>query len=595
MTLRPEELTSLPGLPQDEGGPVFSQPWEAQAFAMTLALHERGLFTWSEWAQALGGRIAAARAEGNADHGDTYYHHWFAALETLIGAKGVASIGELVRHQKAWHRAADRTPHGQPIDLQPGDFDVADDPAGPLQTLLAVQRAAFLVHPMPSKSERRGQLKRLKGALLSHRDALAAAESRDFGGHSRDETLLAEIFPLVQGLRAAIRDLGKWMRPSRRRVGLLFQPSRARVIYQPLGVVGVVAPWNYPVLLSIGPLIDIIAAGNRAMIKTSEFTPATAQVLKAMLAEVFPADWVSVVTDDSGEVAQDFSRLRFDHLVFTGSGRTGRAVMRAASDNLVPVTLELGGKSPVIIAEDASIETAAERICWGKSLKSGQSCTAPDYVFCPRSRLEDFVRACARCHGRMFPTLKDNPDCTSIINDKQYRRLLGLLDDARTKGARVEELNPAREDLSGVRRLPMVLVVGATDDMQVMREEIFGPILPIVPYDRIDDAIAYVNGHPAPLALYLFSFDKALQRRVAAATRSGAIAINDTMTHAGIANLPFGGIGESGMGHYHGREGFLAFSKAKPVFSKGRINIGRRLYAPYGRLAQRIALLLALR
>ena len=590
-----EEVGSLPGLPRDEGGPVFSRPWEAQAFAMTLALHERGLFTWSEWAQALGARIAAAQAEGDADLGDTYYHHWITALENLIAAKGAASLGELVRHQNAWHRAADRTPHGQPIDLQPGDFDTVAEPAAALQAILAIQRAAFLAHPMPGKAERRRQLTRLKGALLGHKEALAAAVARDFGGHSRDEALLVEIFPLVGGLKAAIRNLGKWMRPSRRRVGWPFLPSRARVMYQPLGVIGIVTPWNYPVLLSIGPLIDIIAAGNRAMIKTSEFTPATAQVLKAMLAEVFPVDWVAVVTDDSGDAAQDFGRLRFDHLVFTGSGRTGRKVMRAAADNLVPVTLELGGKSPVIIGEDAPIETAAERICWGKSLKSGQSCTAPDYVLCPRSRLEDLVRACRSCYVRMFPTLKDNPDCTSIINEKHYRRLLGLLEDARAKGARLEELNPAREDLSGVRKLPMVLVLGATNEMQVMREEIFGPILPIVPYDRIDDAIAYVNGHPAPLALYLFSFDKALQQRVAVATRSGALSINDTMTHAGISDLPFGGIGESGMGHYHGREGFLAFSKAKAVFSRGRINTGRRLYAPYGRLAQRIALLLSLR
>jgi coniferyl-aldehyde dehydrogenase len=590
-----EDLASLRGLPRDESGPIFSQPWEAQAFAMTLALHERGLFTWSEWAQALGARIAAAQEEGDADLGDTYYHHWIAALENLIAAKGAASIGELVRHQKAWHRAAVRTPHGQPIDLQPRDFDTVAQPAGALQAILASQRAAFLAHPMPCKAERRRQLMRLKGALLSHREALAAALSRDFGGHSRDEALLVEIFPLVRALKAAIRDLGKWMRPSRRRVGWPFLPSRARVVYQPLGVIGIVTPWNYPVLLSLGPLIDIIAAGNRAMIKTSEFTPATAQVLKTMLAEVFPVDWVAVVTDDSGEAARDFGRLRFDHLVFTGSGRTGRNVMRAASDNLVPVTLELGGKSPVIIGEDAPIETAAERICWGKSLKSGQSCTAPDYVLCPRSRLEDLVRAFRTCYSRMFPALKDNPDCTSIINDDQYRRLLGLLDDAREKGARLEELNPAREDLCGVRKLPLVLVLGATKEMRVMQEEIFGPILPIVPYDRIDDAIACVNGHPAPLVLYLFSFDKALQRRVRIHTRSGAVSINDTMTHAGINDLPFGGLGESGMGRYHGREGFLAFSQARAVFSKGRMNTGRRLYAPYGRLAQRIALLLSLR
>jgi coniferyl-aldehyde dehydrogenase len=465
----------------------------------------------------------------------------------------------------------------------------------PLQDMLCAQRAAFLAHPQPSKEERRQQLIQLKRSLLSHKDALAEAESRDFGGHSLDEVMLAEIFPLIEALNAAIKHVGKWMKPSRRRVGLPMQPSSARVIYQPLGVVGVVTPWNYPLLLSLGPLINTIAAGNRAMIKMSESTPATGQVLRTMLAEVFPADQVVVVTDDTGALAEEFVRLRFDHLVFTGSGRVGRLVMRAAADNLVPVTLELGGKSPVIIGEDAPLDAAAERICWGKSLKSGQSCTAPDYVLCPRRLVEQFVEAYRACYSRMFPTLKDNPDCTSIINDGQYRRLEQLIEDAKNKGARVEEMNPARESLSNTRKLPVVLVLGATDTMRITQEEIFGPILPILAYDRIEDAIDYVNHRPRPLALYVFSFDHALQQRIVATTHSGAISFNDTMTHAGLNDLPFGGIGESGMGHYHGYEGFLTFSKAKGIFSKGRFNSGRQVYAPYGRLMQRITLRLSLR
>jgi coniferyl-aldehyde dehydrogenase len=465
----------------------------------------------------------------------------------------------------------------------------------PLQNMLSAQQAAFLAHPLPSKAERRQWLKHLKCSLLSYKDVLAAAESRDFGGHSLDEVMLAEIFPLIEGLNAAIRHVGRWMKPSRRRVGLPMLPSSARVIHQPLGVVGVVTPWNYPLLLSIGPLINIIAAGNRAMIKMSEYAPATAQVLRTMLADVFPADQVVVVTDDTGVLAEEFVRLRFDHLVFTGSGRVGRMVMRAAADNLVPVTLELGGKSPVIIGQDAPLDAAAERICWGKSLKSGQSCTAPDYVLCPRRLVEQFVEAYRACYSRMFPTLKDNPDCTSIINDRQYRRLQQLVDDAKAKGARVEEINPGLEILSGTRKLPVVLVLDATDGMRIMQEEIFGPILPILAYDRIEDAIDYVNHHPRPLALYLFSFDRALQQRVVATTHSGAVSFNDTMTHAGINDLPFGGIGESGMGHYHGYEGFLTFSKAKGIFSKGRFNSGRQIYAPYGRLMQRISMRLSLR
>jgi coniferyl-aldehyde dehydrogenase len=464
-----------------------------------------------------------------------------------------------------------------------------------LQNLLSAQRAAFIAGPPPNEEERRQRLKLLKRSLLSRKDALAAAESRDFGGHSLDEVMLAEIFPLIEALNAAIKHVGRWMKPSRRRVGLPMRPSSARVIYQPLGIVGVVTPWNYPLLLSIGPLINIIAAGNRAMIKMSEHTPATAEVLRTMLAEVFPADQVVVVTDDKGVLAEEFVRLRFDHLVFTGSGRVGRMVMRAAADNLVPVTLELGGKSPVIIGEDAPLDAAAERICWGKSLKSGQSCTAPDYVLCPRSLVEQFVQAYRASYSRMFPTLKNNPDCTSIINDGHYRRLQQLVDDAKGKGARVEEINPALEELSDTRKLPVVLVLDATESMRIMQEEIFGPILPILAYDRIEDAIDYVNDHPPPLALYVFSFDRALQQRVVDATHSGAVSFNDTMTHAGVSDLPFGGIGESGMGHYHGHEGFLTFSKAKGIFSKGRINSGRQIYAPYGRLMQRITLRLTFR
>jgi coniferyl-aldehyde dehydrogenase len=472
---------------------------------------------------------------------------------------------------------------------------VAGESAIPLLHTLSAQRDAFLARPPPGKEERRQGLKRLKRALLSYKDVFAQAESRDFGGHSLDEVMLAEIFPLIEALNAAIKHVGRWMKPSRRRVGLAMLPSSAQVIYQPLGVIGVVTPWNYPLLLSVGPLINIIAAGNRAMIKMSEHSPATAQLLRTMLAEVFPADQVAVVTDDAGVLAEEFVRLGFDHLVFTGSGRVGRMVMRAAADNLVPVTLELGGKSPVIIGEDAPLDAAAERICWGKSLKSGQSCTAPDYVLCPRRLIEQFVEAYRTCYSRMFPTLKDNPDCTSIINDGQYRRLQQMIDDARAKGARVEEINPALENLSATRKRPMVLVLDVTDSMRIMHEEIFGPILPILAYDRIDEAIDYVNHHPRPLALYLFSFDRALQQRVVATTHSGAVSFNDTMTHAGINDLPFGGIGESGMGHYHGYEGFLAFSKAKGIFSKGRFNSGRQIYAPYGRLVQRITLRLFLR
>ena len=461
--------------------------------------------------------------------------------------------------------------------------------------MLDAQRAAFAAQPMPDANARREHLKRLRTALLANKAALAAALSRDFGGHSPDEVMMAEIFPLIAEIDLAVKHVRRWMRPTRRRAGVAFLPGSASVIHQPLGVVGVIAPWNYPVLLSVGPLVNILAGGNRALIKMSECTPATAYVVRTLLAEVFPADQVAVVSDETGDLADAFSRLRFDHLLFTGSGTVGRAVMRAAAEQLVPVTLELGGKSPVILGEDAAIPVAAERICWGKSFKSGQSCTAPDYVWCPRARVDEFVAAYRRAYQRMFPRLKSNPDVTAIINERHYRRLLDLLEDARSKGARVVSVNPGGEDLAATRKLPMALVLDATAQMKLLQEEIFGPLLPVLPYDTVDEALDYINRQPRALALYVFSTDATFKRRVVTNTHSGAICFNDTMTQAAICDLPFGGVGESGMGRYHGYQGFLTFSNAKSVFSKGPFNTGRVLYAPYGRLLQRLALRFFLR
>jgi coniferyl-aldehyde dehydrogenase len=460
-----------------------------------------------------------------------------------------------------------------------------------MQSLLARQRAAYRAQPMPGLVERREHLKRFKDALLRHKDRLAAAESQDFGGHSLDEVMIAEIFPLVSGLNDAIKHVGKWMKPSRRHLHPALLPSRARVMYQPLGVIGIVTPWNYPLLLSLGPLTNVIAAGNRAMIKLAAFSPAMAVAMRAMLAEAFAEDHVAIVTGNAAE----FSRLRFDHLVFTGSSAVGREVMRTAAENLVPVTLELGGKSPVIIGDDAPVAEAAERICWGKSLKSGQSCTSLDYVLCPRGRVDEFVQAYRNSFSRMFPTLRDNPDRTSIINDKQYQRLLHLLADAKAKGAQLVELNPANEDLSGTRKLPTTLVLGASEEMELLHQEIFGPILPVLPYDQLNDALNYINDRPRPLALYLFSYDSARQRHVLEQTHAGIVALNDTMTQTGMDDIPFGGIGESGMGHYHGYEGFLTFSKAKGVFAVGRFNGGKLIYAPFGRWFHRLFYWLFLR
>ena len=463
-----------------------------------------------------------------------------------------------------------------------------------LDSLLARQRRAFAHDPLPGLKRRRADLKRLRRALLAHRRSLAEAISEDFGGRSEDETLLGEIMPSVEGLKYARRHLRRWMAMERRSVQALFQPAWARVMWQPVGVTGIIAPWNYPVYLTIGPLIGALAAGCRAMIKASEYTPRTAEVLQQMLSRTFPEDHVAVVTGDA-EVAAAFSRLPFDHLLFTGSTAVGRHVMRAAAENLVPVTLELGGKSPVIIAPDADPASAAEQIAFGKTFNAGQTCVAPDYVLCPESMEEEFLLAFADTVERLYPRWADNPDVTAIVSDRHYRRLQDIVADARGKGAHVATVGAGGEDLSGTRKLPVSIVRHVTDDMRVMTEELFGPILPVVPYTELEDAIADVNGRPRPLALYLFSHDRESIRRVLARTHAGGVGINDVLSHVAQESLPFGGIGPSGMGQYHGRAGFETFSKAKPVLRRPRFNSARLIYPPYGRWIHRLIYALTLR
>src|SRR5690554_4778146 len=317
------------------------------------------------------------------------------------------------------------------------------------------------------------------------------------------------------------------------------------------------------------------------MIKTSEFTPETNKVLTRLLAESFEQDHVALVEGEA-DVAQAFTRLPFDHLLFTGSTAVGRHVMRAAADNLTPVTLELGGKSPAIVSDSVPIEDAVERIAFGKTLNAGQTCIAPDYVLCPASRMDEFVTAFQRRIARMYPRLRDNEQYTAIVNDRQYARLRRYLDEAREKGARVIEINPASETLEDVRKLPVTLVLDCNDDMLLGQEEIFGPILPVVPYDTLDDALEYVRRRPRPLALYYFDYDEERQRYVLEHTHAGGVSINDTLFHIGQDDMPFGGVGLSGIGRYHGHEGFLTFSHAKSVHRKGRFNSARFIYPPYG-------------
>ncbi len=461
--------------------------------------------------------------------------------------------------------------------------DDAPPPRSDLERIFDIQRRAFAANPMPIAGERLQWLNSLRQLLSDERQALIDAISNDFSHRSADETLLAELMPSLHNIHHARRHLKKWMRASRRSVDMAFQPASAKVIYQPLGVVGVIVPWNYPLYLAIGPLVSALAAGNRVMLKLSESTPATGELLKKLFARIFPEDLVAIVLGEA-EVGVAFSRLPFDHLLFTGATSIGRQVMRAAAENLTPVTLELGGKSPAIVSQDVPLKDAAERIAFGKSLNAGQTCVAPDYVLVPKDRVEDFITAYSQAVTGFYPTLADNPDYTAIINPRHVARLNNYLADATGKGARVI---PLFEQTQG-RRMPLSLLLDVRDDMLVMQEEIFGPLLPIVPYERIEQAFDYINQRPRPLALYYFGYNKAEQQRVLEQTHSGGVCLNDTLMHAAQDDLPFGGIGASGMGHYHGREGFLTFSKAKGVFIKQRFNAARLIYPPYGKMIQKL-------
>ncbi|MBV4468466.1 coniferyl aldehyde dehydrogenase [Pseudomonas siliginis] len=456
----------------------------------------------------------------------------------------------------------------------------------PLETLdrqFQAQRAAYAANPMPPAAQRQQWLKALRDLLSAERQALIEAISADFSHRSADETLLAELMPSLHGIHYASRHLKKWMKPSRRKVGVAFQPASAKVVYQPLGVVGVIVPWNYPLYLAVGPMVGALAAGNRVMLKLSESTPATGLLLKELLARIFPEDLVCVVLGEA-DVGVAFSRLPFDHLLFTGSTSVGKHVMRAAAENLTPVTLELGGKSPAIVSRDVPLKDAAERIAFGKTLNAGQTCVAPDYVLVPEDRVGAFVEAYRQAVKGFYPTLADNADYTAIINERQLARLNGYVSDATSKGAL---LIPLFEQGQG-RRMPHSVLLNVSDEMTVMQDEIFGPLLPIVPYRDLEQAFAYINQRPRPLALYYFGYDKREQHRVLHETHSGGVCLNDTLLHVAQDDMPFGGIGPSGMGHYHGHEGFLTFSKAKGVLIKQRFNAARLIYPPYGRSIQKL-------
>jgi coniferyl-aldehyde dehydrogenase len=441
-------------------------------------------------------------------------------------------------------------------------------------------RAAHAAEPLPPWPARAGRLRALQSMLMEQRQAFADAIHADFGQRPAEETDLLEIFPSLSGIRHALRHGRRWMRPQRRLAGLAFLPARTELRPQPLGVIGIIVPWNYPLYLAIGPLVDALAAGNRVMLKMSEFTPRCSALFAEQIGHYFRADEVSVVNGDAA-VGQAFSALPFDHLLFTGSTAVGHHVMRAAATNLTPVTLELGGKSPAIIGPGARFEHAVERIVFGKLVNAGQTCIAPDYVLLPRARVDEFIDIACGVMARMYPQLERNTQYSSIISDRQYQRLTALRDGAVAAGARVHPLSGAAEDPAR-RLLPPLLLSGVRDDMAVMREEIFGPLLPLVPYDSFDEAIGYIAARPHPLALYVFEQDAKRIDAVLTRTQAGGVTVNDTLFHIAQHGLPFGGVGPSGMGSYHGEAGFQRFSHMKPVFRQARFNGGGLLNPPYG-------------
>jgi len=456
-----------------------------------------------------------------------------------------------------------------------------------LTQALALQRAAYLAHPVPSYAERRADLRSLQRFIREHQEALCDAISADYGHRSRHETLMAEIFPAVSGIDHILSHLRGWMRAQRRGVDWRsFFGASNRVIAQPLGVVGVIVPWNFPLNLSLVPLSYIFAAGNRAMVKMSENSRHLASYLIQHMPAYFAPDKLQFF-DETGGVGIAFSQLKFDHLLFTGSGQTGRAVMAAAAQNLCPVTLELGGKAPAIVCDDFALKTAAERIMFVKLLNAGQICTTVDHAWLPAAQIPAFVALARALVATRYPQL-NSPDYTAIIDQRSFERLLAALDDARSRGAQVLNLLGGPAFDAATRKIAPHIVLDAPPDSVLMQREIFGPILPLRGYTHLQDVVSSINAGPRPLAVYPFSHRSSTVQYLLDHVMSGGVSVNDALFHVGQHDLPFGGVGDSGMGHYHGREGFETFSKLRPVFYQTRLSTMPFLWPPYGRLAERV-------
>ena len=450
-----------------------------------------------------------------------------------------------------------------------------------MQAILERQRAAYLAEGVVSSQTRIDRLERAVQVVKKHQKTFVKAMNEDFGHRSEHQSLFTDIASSIGPLRHAQQNLKRWQKKDKRKVTpgvLALLGARAWIEYQPLGVVGVISPWNFPVNLTFTPLAGVLSAGNRCMIKPSEYTPATSAAMAVGFAEEFDEEEIAVITGGP-QTGADFSGLAFDHLLFTGATSVAKHVMRAASEHLVPVTLELGGTSPVIISPKADMAPTTDALMAGKMLNAGQICLAPDYVFVPRNRMSEFVESSKRSVAKMYPTLLDNPDYTSVVNERHFQRINGYVDEARERGVEVVEINPANENFGqqSAHKIAPTFLIDPPEDSAVMQEEIFGPVMPIKSYDSLDETMDYVNSHERPLGLYYFGTDQQETDQVLGNTTSGGVTLNDVVMHVAQEDLPFGGVGPSGMGSYHGEDGFRTFSHAKAVFKQATFNPAEKL------------------
>lgn len=456
-----------------------------------------------------------------------------------------------------------------------------------LQAILDNQRSAFKTEGPVELATRIDRIDRCIALLVDNKEAICEAVNQDFGCRSKYVSLMMDVMNSVGSLKFVKKNLKKWMKPEKRSpfMPMNFLGARAHIHYQPKGVVGIMTPWNVPVNMIFSPLADVLGAGNRAMIKPSEFTPNTAEIMRRLFARYFEESEVCVVTGGP-EVGAAFSALPLDHLIFTGATSIGRLVLRAAAENMVPVTLELGGKSPVVISEDCDIQQAAERIISGKAMNGGQLCVSPDYCFVPQSRLEAFINRCKEVIAEQFPTVQGNPDFVACINERHYDRVKGYIEEAAAAGTRIVPLCPAGEEFSEreAHKIALHLIIDPTDELACMQDEIFGAVLNLKTYDDLTPVIDFINARERPLALYYFGRDKAEQQRVLRETISGGVSVNAVALHVACDDLPFGGVGHSGMGNYRGRDGFRSFSHARSIYREGFLDLARLAgtLPPYG-------------